>query len=146
MPSRTAVNAQSGACTPAGGLLTGEHPHKAPRMPGAVTRERGEIAVQSAPCSPMGVGWQGPGQRCPRPAGVLVLLSLDYLTAPFYYIPKAALAAVIIMAVAPLFDAQIVRTLWRVKSMWFPVCPREAPTVPQHLLSTTVAGGSWRFL
>lgn len=68
---RTAVNAQSGACTPAGGLLT----------------------------------------------GVLVLLSLDYLTAPFYYIPKAALAAVIIMAVAPLFDTQIVRTLWRVKRL-----------------------------
>lgn len=54
----------------------------------------------------------------PSPTGVLVLLSLDYLTSLFYYIPKSALAAVIIMAVAPLFDAKILRTLWRVKSMY----------------------------
>ncbi|XP_058140829.1 sodium-independent sulfate anion transporter isoform X2 [Dasypus novemcinctus] len=68
---RTAVNAQSGACTPAGGLVT----------------------------------------------GVLVLLSLDYLTSLFYYIPKSALAAVIIVAVAPLFDTKILGTLWRVKRL-----------------------------
>ncbi|KFO35687.1 sodium-independent sulfate anion transporter isoform X2 [Fukomys damarensis] len=68
---RTAVNAQSGVCTPAGGLVT----------------------------------------------GALVLLSLDYLTPLFYYIPKAALAAVIIMAVAPLFDTKIFGTLWRVKRL-----------------------------
>nr|XP_054391832.1 sodium-independent sulfate anion transporter isoform X7 [Pongo abelii] len=74
---RTAVNAQSGVCTPAGGLVT----------------------------------------------GVLVLLSLDYLTSLFYYIPKAALAAVIIMAVAPLFDTKIFRTLWRVKRLdLLPLC------------------------
>ncbi|XP_073876935.1 sodium-independent sulfate anion transporter isoform X4 [Macaca fascicularis] len=66
---RTAVNSQSGVCTPAGGLVT----------------------------------------------GVLVLLSLGYLTSLFYYIPKSALAAIIIMAVAPLFDTKIFRTLWRVK-------------------------------
>lgn len=52
----------------------------------------------------------------PLPAGVLVLLSLDYLTSLFYYIPRSALAAIIIMAVAPLFDTKIFRTLWRVKS------------------------------
>nr|XP_045015743.1 sodium-independent sulfate anion transporter isoform X2 [Jaculus jaculus] len=74
---RTAVNAQSGVCTPAGGLVT----------------------------------------------GVLVLLSLDYLTSLFYYIPKSALAAVIIMAVAPLFEAKIFRTLWRVKRLdLLPLC------------------------
>ncbi|XP_005056397.1 PREDICTED: sodium-independent sulfate anion transporter, partial [Ficedula albicollis] len=67
---RTAVNAQSGVCTPAGGLVT----------------------------------------------GALVLLSLAYLTSLFYYIPKAALAAVIISAVVPMFDAGIFLTLWRVKS------------------------------
>uniref|UniRef100_A0A8C0K619 Sodium-independent sulfate anion transporter n=1 Tax=Canis lupus dingo TaxID=286419 RepID=A0A8C0K619_CANLU len=77
LPSRTAVNAQSGVCTPAGGLVT----------------------------------------------GALVLLSLDYLTSPFYYIPKSALAAVTIMAVAPLFDASIFRTLWRVKRLdLLPLC------------------------
>ncbi|XP_025715803.1 sodium-independent sulfate anion transporter isoform X1 [Callorhinus ursinus] len=74
---RTAVNAQSGVCTPAGGLVT----------------------------------------------GVLVLLSLDYLTSLFYYIPKAALAAVIITAVAPLFDTRIFGTLWRVKRLdLLPLC------------------------
>ncbi|XP_032032551.1 sodium-independent sulfate anion transporter [Hylobates moloch] len=74
---RTAVNAQSGVCTPAGGLVT----------------------------------------------GALVLLSLDYLTSLFYYIPKSALAAVIIMAVAPLFDTKIFRTLWRVKRLdLLPLC------------------------
>ncbi|XP_029417261.1 sodium-independent sulfate anion transporter isoform X4 [Nannospalax galili] len=74
---RTAVNAQSGVCTPGGGLVT----------------------------------------------GVLVLLSLCYLTSLFSYIPKAALAAVIIMAVAPLFDAKIFRTLWRVKRLdLLPLC------------------------
>lgn len=54
----------------------------------------------------------------PPPTGVLVLLSLDYLTALFYYIPKSALAAVIITAVAPLFDVAIFRRLWRIKSMY----------------------------
>lgn len=54
-----------------------------------------------------------------------MLLSLDYLTALFYYIPKAALAAVIITAVGPLFDTKIVRTLWRVKSMYFLTCRHE---------------------
>ncbi|XP_064439688.1 sodium-independent sulfate anion transporter isoform X2 [Mirounga angustirostris] len=74
---RTAVNAQSGVCTPAGGLVT----------------------------------------------GVLVLLSLDYLTSLFCYIPKSALAAVIITAVAPLFDTRIFRTLWRVKRLdLLPLC------------------------
>ncbi|XP_007434785.1 sodium-independent sulfate anion transporter isoform X1 [Python bivittatus] len=74
---RTAVNAQTGVCTPAGGLIT----------------------------------------------GALVLLSLAYLTSLFYYIPKAALAAVIICAVAPMFDARIFRTLWQVKRLdLVPLC------------------------
>ncbi|XP_009074526.1 PREDICTED: sodium-independent sulfate anion transporter, partial [Acanthisitta chloris] len=77
---RTAVNAQSGVCTPAGGLVT----------------------------------------------GALVLLSLAYLTSLFYYIPKAALAAVIISAVVPMFDAGIFRTLWRVKRLdLVPLCVSE---------------------
>lgn len=47
-----------------------------------------------------------------------MLLSLDYLTLLFYYIPKSALAAVIIMAVAPLFDVKIFRRLWLVQSTY----------------------------
>ncbi|XP_042305361.1 sodium-independent sulfate anion transporter isoform X3 [Sceloporus undulatus] len=74
---RTALNAQTGVCTPAGGLIT----------------------------------------------GALVLLSLAYLTSLFYYIPKAALAAVIICAVAPMFDAKIFHTLWQVKRLdLVPLC------------------------
>ncbi|KAL8163431.1 UNVERIFIED_CONTAM: hypothetical protein K2H54_020937 [Gekko kuhli] len=74
---RTAVNAQTGVCSPAGGLIT----------------------------------------------GALVLLSLAFLTSLFYYIPKAALAAVIICAVAPMFDARIFRTLWQVKRLdLVPLC------------------------
>ncbi|NXC37810.1 S2611 protein, partial [Penelope pileata] len=74
---RTAVNAQTGVCTPAGGLVT----------------------------------------------GALVLLSLACLTSLFCYIPKAALAAVIISAVVPMFDAGIFRTLWRVKRLdLVPLC------------------------
>lgn len=54
---------------------------------------------------------------------MLVLLALGCLTPLFYYIPKAALAAVIIMAVAPLFDTKIFGTLWRVKRLdLLPLC------------------------
>ncbi|NWU89933.1 S2611 protein, partial [Upupa epops] len=74
---RTAVNAQSGVRTPAGGLLT----------------------------------------------GTLVLLSLSYLTSLFGYVPRAALAAVIIAAVLPMFEPGIFRTLWRVKRLdLVPLC------------------------
>uniref|UniRef100_A0A452STJ6 Sodium-independent sulfate anion transporter n=1 Tax=Ursus americanus TaxID=9643 RepID=A0A452STJ6_URSAM len=67
-----------------------------------------------------GWGWRSPA--C-LPTGVLVLLSLDYLTSLFSYIPKSALAAVIVMAVAPLFDARIFATLWRVKRLdLLPLC------------------------
>uniref|UniRef100_A0A8D0DHI3 Sodium-independent sulfate anion transporter n=1 Tax=Salvator merianae TaxID=96440 RepID=A0A8D0DHI3_SALMN len=74
---RTALNAQTGVCTPAGGLIT----------------------------------------------GAVVLLSLAYCTSIFYYIPKAALAAVIICAVAPMFDIRIFYTLWKVKRLdLVPLC------------------------
>uniref|UniRef100_A0A8C2YHP2 Solute carrier family 26 member 11 n=1 Tax=Coturnix japonica TaxID=93934 RepID=A0A8C2YHP2_COTJA len=57
------------------------------------------------------------------PQCTLVLLSLAYLTSLFCYIPKAALAAVIISAVIPMFDARIFRTLWRVKRLdLIPLC------------------------
>lgn len=100
------MNAQTGVCTPAGGLVTGR------AMP----------PLPPAPVPAPGLGDPPPYsgsprfRRCRPPAGALVLLSLAYLTSLFYYIPKAALAAVIISAVVPMFDAGIFRTLWRVKS------------------------------
>ncbi|XP_023672728.2 sodium-independent sulfate anion transporter [Paramormyrops kingsleyae] len=48
---------------------------------------------------------------------VIVLLSLAFLMPIFYYIPKASLAAVIICAVAPMFDYGIALKLWRVKRL-----------------------------
>ncbi|NWX91089.1 S2611 protein, partial [Nothoprocta pentlandii] len=101
---RTAVNAQTGVCTPAGGLVTGGH-HGGTACPRA---SRGAAAPRS---------------RAPCPTGALVLLSLAFLTSFFYYIPKAALAAVIICAVMPMFDTAIFRTLWRVKRLdLVPLC------------------------
>uniref|UniRef100_A0AAQ5YNV5 Sodium-independent sulfate anion transporter n=1 Tax=Amphiprion ocellaris TaxID=80972 RepID=A0AAQ5YNV5_AMPOC len=67
---RTAVNSQTGVCTPAGGIVT----------------------------------------------SVIVLLSLAFLMPAFYYIPKACLAAVIICAVAPMVDYQVVAKMWRIRS------------------------------
>lgn len=122
------MNAQSGVCTPAGGLVTGRAPtplcrlqHPLPGLPG-----RG-----------------GRGSGTPVSAGALVLLSLAYLTSLFYYIPKAALAAVIISAVVPMFDAGIFRTLWRVKSegtSWERPIPRRSAALPaEHI----VLGALW---
>ncbi|KAM9818993.1 sodium-independent sulfate anion transporter isoform 1-T3 [Syngnathus typhle] len=65
---RTAVNSQTGVCTPAGGIVT----------------------------------------------SVIVLLSLAFLMPAFYYIPKASLAAVVICAVAPMFDYQVVAKMWKI--------------------------------
>ena len=48
--------------------------------------------------------------------GVLVLLALALLTPLFYFIPDAALAAVIMMAVVDMIDFSMVPKLWRVKS------------------------------
>ncbi|KAK3091412.1 hypothetical protein FSP39_019726 [Pinctada imbricata] len=49
--------------------------------------------------------------------GALILLALYVLTPLFYYIPKAALSAVIISAVIQMVDYKIVMTLWRVNKI-----------------------------
>ena len=49
-------------------------------------------------------------------SGGLVLLALAFLTSLFRYIPEAALAGVIIIAVIDMADFQLVKVLWRVKS------------------------------
>jgi len=48
---------------------------------------------------------------------VLVLLALSFLTPLFYYIPDAALAAVIIMAVIDMVDFSLLPKLWRIKKL-----------------------------
>nr|XP_024214091.1 sodium-independent sulfate anion transporter isoform X3 [Halyomorpha halys] len=47
--------------------------------------------------------------------GVLVLLSLSFLTSTFYYIPKATLAAVIMCAMFYMIEYRAVTVLWRTK-------------------------------
>jgi sodium-independent sulfate anion transporter 11 len=47
--------------------------------------------------------------------GLLVLLALGVLTEFFKYIPSAALAGLIIVAVLDMVDFAVVRRLWRVK-------------------------------
>lgn len=49
--------------------------------------------------------------------GALIILALQVLTPWFYYIPKAALAAVIISAVIQMVDYKIVATLWRANKL-----------------------------
>lgn len=48
--------------------------------------------------------------------GTLVLLALAFLTPLFYYIPTAALAAVIIMAVTDMIDFSMIKHLWIINS------------------------------
>ena len=48
--------------------------------------------------------------------GGLVLLALAFLTPMFYYIPDAALAAVIIMAVTDMINFSMVKHLWTINS------------------------------
>ncbi|XP_073997472.1 sodium-independent sulfate anion transporter-like isoform X2 [Rhodnius prolixus] len=45
--------------------------------------------------------------------GVIVLLSLQFFTPYFYYIPKASLAAVIIAAVVFMVEFHVVKPIWR---------------------------------
>lgn len=52
---------------------------------------------------------------CLIPLGLLVILSLLFLTPYFALIPNAALAAVIIMAVSDMVDFSLLKKLWQVK-------------------------------
>ncbi|XP_012283907.1 sodium-independent sulfate anion transporter [Orussus abietinus] len=49
--------------------------------------------------------------------GLLVLVSLQFLTPYLYYIPKAALAAVIIAAVVFMVEFHVVKPMWRTKKI-----------------------------
>ncbi|XP_073945707.1 sodium-independent sulfate anion transporter-like [Choristoneura fumiferana] len=49
--------------------------------------------------------------------GVLVLLSLQYFTPYFFYIPKASLAAVIIAAVVFMMELHVFKPIWRTKKL-----------------------------
>jgi sodium-independent sulfate anion transporter 11 len=49
--------------------------------------------------------------------GAIVILALVVLTPQFYYIPRASLNSVVIMAVVFMVDFDILVSIWRSKSM-----------------------------
>lgn len=48
--------------------------------------------------------------------GVMVILALQFFTQYFEFIPKAALAAVIISAILFMVEYNVVKPMWRAKS------------------------------
>lgn len=48
--------------------------------------------------------------------GVLVIIALQFLTPLFYYIPRSALASIIIAAVVFMVEVRVVKPMWRSKS------------------------------
>lgn len=48
--------------------------------------------------------------------GVIVIFALLWLTPAFYYIPKAALAAIILAAVIFMVQYRVIKPMWRSKS------------------------------
>ncbi|KAK3696281.1 hypothetical protein RRG08_027719 [Elysia crispata] len=68
---------------------------------------RTAVNSQSGVRTPLGGVW----------TGALVILALIVLTPYFYYIPKAALAGVIIAAVVQMVDYEIVRKLWHANKL-----------------------------
>lgn len=142
------MSAPSRTCAPRSRVHVGRREERRGGGPGAAQWALAPSCVHGGRAlAEAGGGGRGRGGRTTRPrpcrpAGALVLLSLDYLTSLFYYIPKSALAAVIIMAVAPLFDTKILGTLWRVKSMCLlGVAPR-SPRPPPAAAPAGPAGGA----
>lgn len=57
--------------------------------------------------------------------GVLVIVALMFLTPLFYFIPKAALAAIIIAAVVFMVEVKVVKPMWRSKSEIFTIATKK---------------------
>lgn len=87
--SRSAVNHASGVRTPMGGMYTGE-----------IFKVLFYCIIYSLYHIFLNVG-------------LLIILSLSLLTPYFYFIPKAALAAVIISAVIFMIEYEIVKPMWK---------------------------------
>lgn len=75
-------------------------------FPGTGSLSRGAVNNASGVRTPLGNLY----------TGSLVILSLLFLTPLFYYIPKAALAAIIISAVIFMIEVKVIKPMWRSKS------------------------------
>lgn len=87
--SRSAVNHASGVRTPMGGMYTGE-----------LFKILFYFIIYSLNSMFFNLG-------------ILIILALSLLTPYFYFIPKAALAAVIISAVIFMIEYEIVKPMWK---------------------------------
>lgn len=75
-------------------------------FPGTGSLSRGAVNNASGVRTPMGSLY----------TGVLVIIALLFLTPLFFYIPKAALGALIIAAVIFMVEVNVVKPMWRSKS------------------------------
>lgn len=73
--------------------------------PGTGALSRGAVNNASGVRTPMGSLY----------TGILVILSLLFFTPYFYYIPKSALAGIIIAAVIFMVEVRVVKPMWRSK-------------------------------
>lgn len=78
-------------------------------FPGTGSLSRGAVNNASGVRTPFGSFY----------TGLLVIIALQFLTPLFYFIPKAALAAVIIAAVVFMVEVKVVKPMWRSKSELF---------------------------
>lgn len=77
-------------------------------FPGTGSLSRGAVNNASGVRTPMGSLY----------TGILVIIALQFLTPLFFYIPKAALASIIIAAVIFMVEVRVVMPMWRRKSMF----------------------------
>lgn len=74
--------------------------------PGTGSLSRGAVNNASGVRTPLGSLY----------TGVLVIFALLFMTPLFYYIPKSALASIIIAAVIFMVEVRVVKPMWRSKS------------------------------
>lgn len=95
--SRTAINAASGVRSPLGGIYTGNR----------------KYTFASHFLNPLGLNFR---LGLVVETGALVLLSISVLTPYFYYIPKAALAAAIVVSMIFMIEIHLFKMIWRTRS------------------------------
>lgn len=74
--------------------------------PGTGSLSRGAVNNASGVRTPLGSLY----------TGILVIVALLFLTPLFYYIPRSALASIIIAAVVFMVEVRVVKPMWRSKS------------------------------
>lgn len=77
-------------------------------FPGTGSLSRGAVNNASGVRTPLGSLY----------TGVLVILALLFMTPLFYFIPKSALASIIISAVVFMIEVRVIKPMWRSKSKW----------------------------